>query len=58
MEPIIEAGAAVHAGITDVLSFVMLAVAPFNLVKGILVSFVTMLLYKRVSVVIKNFAGQ
>ena len=55
MEPIIEAGAAVNANIDSVLSFVVIAVAPFNVLKGILTSVLTFLLYKRISRVIKRF---
>lgn len=55
MEPIIEAGAAVHAGIDSVTTFVVMAVAPFNLLKGILTGVLTFLLYKRISGIIKRF---
>ncbi len=56
MAGILEIGAQLHAGAGTVMGFVLLCVAPFNLFKGIVVSAVTMLLYKRVSVVIKSFA--
>ena len=39
----------IHSSITDVSSFVLLCVAPLNLIKGILVSILTLLLYKRVA---------
>jgi len=42
-------GTNIHGGVTNVTTFVMLCVAPLNLVKGILVSVLTMLLYKRVA---------
>ena len=35
------------------MAFVLLAVAPFNLLKGVLVGLVTTLIYKRVSIIIK-----
>lgn len=54
MEAIIAAGTAVHASVTSVAGFVGLCVAPFNLVKGIITSIITFILYKRVSVVIKR----
>lgn len=54
MDTILAAGAAVHPAIGTVTGFVLLCVAPFNLVKGILVSLLTALLYKRVSVLIKG----
>lgn len=49
MSQIIAAGTAINAGIQDVSTFVLLAVAPLNLIKGICVSVLTMLLYKRVA---------
>ena len=48
LEAIIAMGAQVNARITDVWSLVALAVVPFNLVKGTLVSLLTFFLYKRV----------
>ena len=49
MESIIAVGTAIHPGIHSVASFVILAVAPLNLVKGISVSALTLLLYKRIA---------
>ena len=49
MEAIIGAGNAINSGITGVSSFVLLAVAPVNLIKGFAISLLTMLLYKRVA---------
>ena len=49
MEVLIGMGTAVHSGVTGVFSFVALCVAPLNLVKGAVVSLLTMLLYKRVA---------
>lgn len=49
METLIGMGTAVNPAITDRLTFVLYAVAPFNLFKGTVVSLVTMVLYKRVS---------
>ena len=51
-ESIIEAGAAINPAISNVWTFVLLAVAPFNLIKGALVSVITALIYKRISVII------
>ena len=48
LEAIIGEGTKINSGITDVTSFVLLAVAPLNLIKGFIVSLLTMLLYKRV----------
>lgn len=49
LETIIAMGAEIHAGIHSVTTFVVLCVAPLNLVKGSVVSVLTMLLYKRVA---------
>lgn len=49
LDTIIGMGAAIHASISDVTTFVMLCVAPLNLLKGGMVSFLTLLLYKRVA---------
>ena len=49
VEDIISMGAAVNPLVSDLKSLVVCAVAPFNLVKGIVCSTLAMLLYKRVS---------
>ncbi len=49
LDSIIAMGGKVNAGITDVSSFVLLAVAPLNLIKGAVISILTLLLYKRVA---------
>ena len=49
LDTIIAMGTAVNAGITNITTFVLLAVAPLNLIKGTAVSVLTMLLYKRVA---------
>ncbi|PKK94527.1 MAG: ECF transporter S component [Tenericutes bacterium HGW-Tenericutes-5] len=49
----VAAGAAVNPLVTNLFSFIMFAVVPFNLFKGILVSAVVILIYKRVSMLIK-----
>lgn len=48
MDGIIGMGTAVNSAITSVSTLVLFAVVPFNLLKGALVSFLTLLLYKRV----------
>ncbi|MGN0299333.1 MAG: ECF transporter S component [Lachnospiraceae bacterium] len=55
MEPIIELGKAVHQSVDNVLSFAVMLVVPFNLIKGCLVSVLTFLLYKRIGSLIKKF---
>ena len=49
IENIIGMGGAVNPLVSDLKSLVVCAVAPFNLVKGIICSVLAMLLYKRVS---------
>ena len=49
MEAIIAAGSAIHNGINSVWTLVLICVVPLNLIKGISVSVLTMLLYKRVA---------
>ena len=49
LDAIIGMGSKINSSITSVSTFVMLAVAPLNLIKGISVSVLTMLLYKRVA---------
>ena len=54
IEGLIEMGTKVNASITDLFTFVIFAVVPFNLLKGILVSVVVMLVYKKISSIIKR----
>lgn len=49
LESIIAMGAEINAGIHSVTTFVLLAVAPLNLLKGCLITVLTLLLYKRVA---------
>lgn len=51
---LVEMGTKVNGGITDLFTFVMFAVVPFNLLKGILVSVIVLLIYKRISPIIKR----
>lgn len=52
LEAIVGIGTAVNANITSVSTLVLYAVVPFNLLKGVVVSFLTFLLYKRVENII------
>lgn len=54
LDAIIEMGTKVNAGITDLFTFVMFAVVPFNLLKGIATSIVVLLIYKKISPIIKR----
>ena len=49
LDVIIAMGTEIWGGVKDVTTFVMLCVAPLNVVKGAMVSVLTMLLYKRVA---------
>ena len=49
LDAIIEMGTKIHPAIHNVTTFVVLCVAPLNVVKGTMVSVLTMLLYKRVA---------
>jgi riboflavin transporter FmnP len=49
LDAIIGMGAEINGGITNVTSFVILAVAPLNLIKGAMISVLTILLYKKVA---------
>ena len=49
LDTIVAMGGAINANIHSVSTFVLLAVAPLNLIKGVSVSVLTLLLYKRVA---------
>ncbi len=49
LESIVAMGGKINGGIRSVSTFVLLAVAPLNLIKGISISVLTLLLYKRVA---------
>lgn len=49
LDTIIALGSKVNASVTDVTTFVLICVAPLNLIKSATVSLLTMLLYKRVA---------
>jgi len=49
IDSIIEMGSAVNPLVADLKTLVVFAVAPFNLVKGVLCSVINLLLYKRLS---------
>lgn len=58
LDTIIASGAAINPAISNVWTFVIFAVGPFNIVKGIVVSLITSLVYKRVSVIIHGSAAR
>lgn len=53
IENIIAMGSALNANITGMMSFVIFAIVPFNLIKCVAVAVITSLLYKRVSIIIR-----
>jgi len=55
IDSLVEMGTAVNPSINSLSTFVFFAVAPFNLIKGVAVSLITILLYKRVSPIIKGY---
>ena len=54
IDAIIELGSAVNGNITNVTTFVIIAVAPFNIIKGVVVSVITLLIYKHISPILKG----
>ena len=49
LDAIVAMGSDINSGIRSVSTFVLLAVAPLNLIKGVAISVLTLLLYKRVA---------
>jgi riboflavin transporter FmnP len=54
MDSLVAMGTSINPAIHDMTTFIMLAVAPFNLLKGLLVSVITILIYKKVSPILHN----
>ncbi len=57
LDSIIAAGAAINPAVGSVWSFALICVGPFNIVKGVAVSLVTVLVYKRISRMIHSIGG-
>ena len=53
MDALVEMGAAVNPNITNLTTFVVFAVGPFNILKGVLVSTIVFLIYKKISPVFR-----
>lgn len=53
IDALVGMGTAVNSHITNLFTFVIFAVAPFNILKGILVSVVVLLIYKKISPILK-----
>lgn len=58
LEAIIGAGKAIWPVIANKFTFVVLCVAPFNIIKGIIVSVITAIVYKRISGFIKSVGAK
>ena len=54
IDAIVGLGSAINGNITNVMTFVIIAVAPFNILKGIAVSTITLLIYKHISPILKG----
>ena len=54
IDVIISMGTSINANITNVMTFVVIAVAPFNIFKGLIVSLITLLIYKHISPILKG----
>ncbi|NMA85839.1 MAG: ECF transporter S component [Tissierellia bacterium] len=54
LEKIIAMSTAVNKYVVDLKTLIIYAVVPFNLLKGLITSILTILLYKRISPIIKN----
>ena len=52
IESLVEMGAAVNGKIVDLWTLMLYSIVPFNLVKGIMLTAITILLYKKVSPII------
>lgn len=58
LESILALGAAIHPAVSSIWTFAIICVGPFNLVKGAAVSFVTQLIYKRISNLIHSIGAK
>lgn len=53
LKAIVGMGSAVNPAINSITTLVLFAVVPFNLIKGVMITVITMLLYKRVAKLLK-----
>ena len=53
IDALVGMGTSVNANISDLVTFVMFAVAPFNLLKGVLDSIIVLAIYKKISPILK-----
>ncbi len=57
LDKIVAMGSAINPAITSVQTLVLFATVPFNIVKGIAVSGITVVLYKKLSIILRRQAG-
>lgn len=58
LDDIIHAGASINPLIKNTFSFVLICVAPFNIIKGVIDGLITALIYKRISLLIKGIGNK
>ena len=54
VQAFIEMGAAVHSGVTNLLTFAIMILVPFNLFKYTLTSVIVFFIYKRIRVILRG----
>lgn len=54
MDAIVQMGTAVNSKIVDVNTLVLYGISPFNVLKGSIIAFVALIVYKKVSPILKN----
>lgn len=54
IDVIVEMGTVVNSNIVDVPSLVLYAITPFNFIKGSIITLVTLMIYKKISPILKN----
>lgn len=58
LDAFVKMGASIHSSIDSIPKMMLLCVVPFNILKALIVSTITMLIYKRISPIIKFSGGQ
>ena len=54
IDALVAMGSEVNAGVINLFTFVVFAVLPFNLLKGVMVSVIVLLIYKKISPILKK----
>lgn len=57
LETILAAGSAINPAVNNIWTFAVICVGPFNLIKGAATSFITALIYKRISFMIHSIGN-